>query len=155
MLIVGEPVVRIFFKEHWNVPRLLHNTLLCLSAGEMAPVRGQRGALSANLCFLSLLSLMQPQCNSFSDTYFSISLLLRVRSMNQQPHLGACLKGKMQAPPPDLLNQNLCFLKILVHSITVVPIFPLCPPLASPLPHSQSIPTPLSMSMGHSYMFFD
>ena len=41
------------------------------------------------------------------------------------------------------------------YSITVVPIFPHMPPSAHyTLLLSQSIPTPLAMSLGHSYMFF-
>ena len=42
------------------------------------------------------------------------------------------------------------------YSVTVVPIVPPLPSSAQPtslLP--QSIPSPLSMFMGHSYMFFD
>ena len=44
---------------------------------------------------------------------------------------------------------------ILVYFITIVLIFPLCSPLSRhPTPLPQSIPTLLSTSVGHSYMFF-
>ena len=42
-----------------------------------------------------------------------------------------------------------------VYSVTGVPIFLLCPPPPRPAPLPQSIPTLLSMAMGHSSMNFD
>ena len=44
---------------------------------------------------------------------------------------------------------------ILVYSIAVVAVFPLCPPPPIPSPLPQSILTPLSISTHQSYMFFD
>ena len=41
------------------------------------------------------------------------------------------------------------------YSIIVVPMFSLCPPPPIPTLLPQSIPTLVSMFMGHSYMFFD
>ena len=40
------------------------------------------------------------------------------------------------------------------YAITVVLIFPLCPPPPSTPPQPHAIPTPLFMSMGHAYKFF-
>ena len=37
--------------------------------------------------------------------------------------------------------------------LTVVPVFPLCPPLPSPPPLSQATPTSWFMSAGQAYMF--
>ena len=47
-------------------------------------------------------------------------------------------------------------LHFIVYAITLVPIFPSLLPLPKPLPLPlpQAISTPLSLSMGHTYMLF-
>ena len=47
-----------------------------------------------------------------------------------------------------------CFFFIIFYAITVVPTFFPFAPLHPAPPLPQAIPTPLSLSMGHTYTFF-